>query len=83
MQYNACALGASDAQRDKLALAMQQAYYTAYWNNAKRPMRLDKVIRNIYQDNTAPKPDVDVSAFLARKRRFEHAGGFRTQESIV
>lgn len=81
MQYNACALGAGDVQRDKLAVAMQQAFYTAYWNNAKHPKRLDRVLREIYKDDTAPKPDVDVKNFQERKRRFEENGGFNNQVS--
>ena len=65
-----------DAQKDKRAIAMQQAYYTAYWNNAKHPVQLDRVIRNIYRDGTAAKPDVDIKTFQERKRRFEANGGF-------
>lgn len=79
MEYNACILGAIDAQKDKRAIAMQQAYYTAYWNNAKHPIRLDRVIRDIYKDATAPKPDVDIEKFKERKRRFEANGGFNTK----
>lgn len=65
-----------DAQKDKRAVAMQQAYYTAYWNNARHPMRLDRVIRDIYKDESAPKPDVDVEQFKERERRFKERGGF-------
>lgn len=83
MQYNACALGAGDAQRDKLAIAMQQAYFTAYWNNAKHPKTLDRVIRSIYKDDTKPKPNVDVEKFLSRKRRFEENGGFATNKNCI
>lgn len=79
LEYNACILGAMDAQKDKRAIAMQQAYYTAYWNNAKHPMRLDRVIRDIYKDDTAPKPDVDIKKFQERKRRFEANGGFNSK----
>ena len=56
---------------------MQQSYYTAYWNNAKRPKRLDK---DIYKDNNGKeKSAIDIEKekekFLKRKRRFEELGG--------
>ena len=79
LEYNACILGAMDARKDARAVAMQQSYYTAYWNNAKHPMRLDRVIRNIYKDDNTPKPDVDVEKFQERKRRFEERGGFNAE----
>ncbi len=70
-------MGAGDVQRDKQAIALKQAYYTAYWNNAKHPIRLDRAINDIYKDNSLPKPDVNVEEFQKRKRRFEELGGFK------
>lgn len=67
---------------------MQQSYYTAYWNNAKRPKRLDKVIKDIYKDNNGKeKPAIDIEKekekFLKRKRRFEELGGKSEQKSHI
>lgn len=80
LQYNACVLGAADRQRDELAAHIQGAYYSAYWNNAKRPESLQKVLKKIYADPKAPKPDVDVNKFLERKRRLEQNGGSNNQQ---
>lgn len=55
----------------------------AYWNNAKHPRSLQQVIKKIYQDDDAPKPDVNVDEFLERKRRFEQNGGFSTDKNSV
>lgn len=76
-QFNAVVLGASDRQRDQLAIAIQGAYYNAYWNNAKKSKTLEQVLATIYRDDSAPKPDVNVDEFLKRKRRFEELGGFK------
>lgn len=72
-------MGASDVLKDQQAIAMKQSYYTAYWNNAKHPIRLERVISNIYKDRSLPKPDVNVEEFQKRKRRFEELGGFQKQ----
>ena len=80
-QYNACIEGAADAQRDRVATAVQGAYYTAYWNTAKHPKDLQQVLRAVYQDDNTPKPDVDVEKFLERKRRFEQHGGFSADKN--
>ena len=69
-------MGAIDKQKDALALAMQRAYYTAYWNNAKRPKSLDRVIRDIYKEPRKDAP-LDVEKFKKRKRRFEQLGGYQ------
>ena len=82
-QYNACILGAADRQRDQVAIAVQGAYYTAYWNNAKHPKSLQQVIKKIYQDDNTPKPDVNVDEFLERKRRFEQSGGFASNKDSI
>ena len=64
-----------DRQHDALAVGVQSAYYGAYWNNAKHPMSLKRVIKGIYADeDIAPKPDVNVDKYLERKRRFQDAG---------
>lgn len=72
--------GAADRQRDQVAIAVQGAYYTAYWNNVKHPKSLQQIIKKIYQDDKAPKPDVNVEEFLERKRRFEQNGGFTSTD---
>lgn len=85
LQYNACIEGASDFQRDRVAIAVQGAFYTAYWQNAKHSMSLDRVLRKIRQpaNTSGEKPDVDVEAFQEQYRRFEEHGGFkkRNQDS--
>ena len=58
-QFNACVLGASDVQKDQLAMYMQLAYYTAYWNNAKHPRKLERVIKDIYKDQNSKKEKSD------------------------
>lgn len=73
-------MGAADKSRDSLAQLVQGAYYTAYWNNAKHPVKLDRVIKQIYKDDNAPKQDVDVEAFLEKKRRFAEDGGFKNNQ---
>lgn len=76
-------MGAADRQRDQVAIAVQGAYYGAYWNNAKRPKTLQQVIEKIYKNDDAPKPDVNVDEFLERKRRFEQLGGFTANKNCV
>lgn len=60
-----------------LATGVQSAYLAAYWNNAKHGRPLSKVLDSIYKDANAPKPDVDVNAFLEKKKRFMQNGGFQ------
>jgi hypothetical protein len=53
---------------------MQGAYYAAYWNNAKKPRSLKKVIKDIYHQDTEakdkPKPDIEL--FEQRARRLSN-----------
>lgn len=71
-------MGALDKQHDDMAVALQGAYYAAYWNNSgKKGKSLEHVLKQIYKDPNAPKPDVNVNAFLEQKRRFEQNGGFK------
>ena len=76
-------MGAADRQRDQVAIAVQGAYYGAYWNNAKHPKTLQQVIQRIYRNENEPKPDVNVDEFLERKRRFEQNGGFAANENRI
>lgn len=76
-------MGAADRQRDQVAIAVQGAYYGAYWNNAKHPKTLQQVIQKIYKNDNEPKPDVNVDEFLERKRRFEQSGGFTTNKNCI
>ena len=78
-------MGASDVQKDQLAMYMQLAYYTAYWNNAKHPRKLVRVIKDIYkgQNSKKEKSDVDVEKFKERKRRFEEYGGYKQQSCKI
>lgn len=66
-----------------MAVAVQGAYYGAYWNNTKRPKTLQQVVEQIYKDENAPKPDVNVDEFLERKRRFEQNGGFAANKNCI
>lgn len=69
--------GSLDARHDALANAVQAAWFAAYWNNAKHPQSLKRVLAAIYADDNTPKPDVDVDAFLERKKRFMQNGGLQ------
>lgn len=74
-QWNAFSEGAALRRKDDLASLVQNAFLHAYWNNKKNPMRLSEVLKDIYGEEhsekaQAKKPDVDVDAFLERKRRF-------------
>jgi hypothetical protein len=62
---------------------MQQSFFTAYWSKAKHPKSLGRVIQDIYKDDNAPKPEVNVDKFLERKRRFEALGGFNKENCTV
>lgn len=55
-----------------LAQLLQASYYTAYWNNAKHPVSLDRVLSKLCTNNTASKkPEVNVDKFQELERRMQ------------
>ena len=74
----ACVAGYSDRLLDHQILAVMTGYWSGYYNNAKHPTKLSKIIASIYKNHkkstsqgvSKPKVDVDVDAFLEREKKF-------------
>ena len=64
-----------------MAVAVQGAYYSAYWNNTKHAKKLSQVIEMIYKDPNEPKPEANVDEFEERQRRFEKYAEFTTNKN--
>lgn len=75
----ACIAGYSDRLLDEQLVALQTGYWAGYYNNAKHPKSVksftEAMLRTHNQQDatktSAPKPDVDVEAFLAKEAKFK------------
>jgi hypothetical protein len=74
-QFNACIQGYGDRRNDDTVLAVYSGYWSAYYNNAKRPKPVQDVVQQILsagdkKEKDGSKPDVDVAGFLAMEAEF-------------
>ena len=76
----ACIAGYSDRMLDEQLVAVQAGYWAAYYSGMKHPkpvgritedmIKAHKKSENIASKASAPKPEVDVEAFLAMEEQF-------------
>lgn len=77
--FQAVIKGYGDAILDQQIIALQSGYWSAYYSGAKHPKPVhriaeDMIRRHAQQDAkkmSAPKPDVDVDAFLEMEAQFK------------
>ena len=77
--FEAFVSGYSDRLLDSQLLAVQSGYWAAYYTNSKHPKPLKQILESMVMkhvctlkpSSSAPKPDVDVEAFLAQEERFK------------
>lgn len=77
----ACIDGYKDSILDSQIIAVQTGYWAAYYANSKHPRSVHSVAESMMKKQqqshhkttktNAPRPDVDVEAFLAREARFQ------------
>lgn len=71
--------GYGDAVLDQQILALQSGYWSAYYSGAKHPKPVRKIAEDMVSRHTqqdakklsAPKPDVDVDAYLEMEAQFK------------
>lgn len=71
--------GYEDRLLDQQLLAVQTGYWSAYYSGAKHPKPVDRVAEEMMQKHnrrdakttSAPRPAVDVEAFLAMEAQFQ------------
>lgn len=71
--------GYGDRMLDNQIIALQSGYWSAYYSGAKHPKPLHKIAEDMVNRHqkqdakklSAPKPDVDVDAFMAMEAQFK------------
>ena len=77
--FQAYVRGYGDRLTDQQIVALQSGYWSAYYANAKHPKPMHMIAEDIMKRHkqedakklSAPKPDVDVEAFLAMEAKFQ------------
>lgn len=77
--FQAYVKGYGDRLFDQQIVALQSGYWSAYYANAKHPKPMHKIAEDMMKRRknedakklSAPKPDVDVEAFLAVEAEFQ------------
>lgn len=79
--FQACLEGYRDRQLEAVCTGITQAYYTAYYTNAKRAKSPDSIIRRILTSGEAfgrklPEIDMDaeIAKFKEREEKFRSKG---------
>lgn len=77
----ACIAGYSDSLLDQSMIAVQTGYWAAYYTGAKHPKPVARISEDMIKAHNAkkdaarkaaaPRPDVDVEAFLAMEEQFK------------
>lgn len=74
-QFNACMDGYTDRCTDNAATAILTGYWSAYYNNSKKPKLPARVIEQLYEKidkiKSGEKPELDVDSFLAIEEQFQ------------
>lgn len=79
--FNAYVMGYSDQLLDQQILAMQTGHWAAYFVGSKHPKSTKELAEKMLKDHlkqdakfknpSAPRPDVDVEAYLEQEARFK------------
>lgn len=79
--FNAYVRGYSDQLLDQQILAMQTGHWAAYFVGSKHPKSTKELAEKMLKDHlkqdaklknpSAPRPDVDVEAYLEKEARFK------------
>lgn len=79
--FNAYVRGYSDQLLDQQILAMQTGHWAAYFVGSKHPKSTKELAEKMLKDHlkqdaklknpSAPRPDVDVEAYLEQEARFK------------
>lgn len=73
--FRACIAGYQAHQVDLEVLAVQQGYWSGYYNRAKRPKPLKTILNRLFdtpkRKSLSDKADVDVQAFQQMEAQFE------------
>lgn len=71
--------GYGDRMLDQQIIAVQSGYWSAYYSGAKHPKPVNRIAEDMMKRHkaqdakklSAPKPDVDVDAFLEMEAQFK------------
>lgn len=77
--FKAYVEGYSDRMIDYQIIALQSGYWSAYYSGVKHPKSVSRIAEDIVKRHkaqgakklTAPKPDVDVDAYLEMEAQFK------------